>query len=289
MSHTLKTILIAGIVGLIAAFIGVKAFMPEGVVSTSVEKPETTYEKIMRTGEIDCGYATWPPFLYKEPNSGELVGASVDIMAEIGDYLGLKINWVEEVGFGNYLEGLKTKRYDMMCITEWPSPARIKQHALSKPVYYSSIYAYVRADDDRFDGRPELMNTPDTRVIYLEGSSDDQIVKESFAQAQKHALPQGADYSQVLLDLMTNKGDIAFVDEGVERDFAVNNPGKIRKVADIDAIRFFAETFSFRDEDGKLKGMMDATIDHLIASGFIKDTLKKYEISTHAPKIILDQ
>ncbi len=285
-----KTILTSIIAAVLAAFVTVKVIPTNDITLAPVsEKEESTYARIMRTGEIRCGYATWPPFLYKEPNSGELAGASVDMMEEIGKYLGLKINWVEEVGFGNYLEGLKTGRYDMMCITEWPSPERIKQQALSKPVYYSSIYAYVRADDDRFDGSIESVNSPDARVIFLEGSSDEQIVKESFPKATKHALPQGADYSQVLLDLVTNKGDVAFVDEGVEKDFNVNNPGQIRKVAGIDAIRFFAETFSFSDEGGKLKGVMDATIDHLIASGFIRDTLNKYEISTHAPKIVLDK
>lgn len=286
-----KNILITTLVAVLATVLTVKVMAPsDGGQGISVEKKqESTYERVMRTGEINCGYATWPPFLYKEPNSGELVGASVDMMEEIGNFLGLKINWVEEVGFGNYLEGLKTGRYDMMCITEWPAPERIKQQAISKPVYYSSIYAYVRADDDRFDGDLSKINSPDVKVVYLEGSSDEPIVKEGFEKADQYPLPQSADHSQLLLSLTTGKGDVVFVDEGIEKDFNVNNPGKIRKVADVDAVRFFAETFSFSDEDGKLKGVIDATIDHLVASGFIRETLNKYEISTHAPKIVLDK
>jgi ABC-type amino acid transport substrate-binding protein len=63
-----------------------------------LNKTENTYDKVMRSGVIRCGYGLEPPMLQIDPNTGKPFGAIVDIVERIGSLLDLKIEWVEQVG-----------------------------------------------------------------------------------------------------------------------------------------------------------------------------------------------
>ena len=59
-----------------------------------------------------CGYVSNPPSCIVDPNTGQLGGIFVDSIEAIGEELGIRIEWTEEVGFGSMIEGLVTGRYD---------------------------------------------------------------------------------------------------------------------------------------------------------------------------------
>src|SRR5580704_1928032 len=112
---------------------------------------ETTYQRVLRTGEIRCAYEPYAPALSKDPNTGQLSGIFYDVVEEIGRRLNLKINWVEEVGYGVIPEGFVTDRYDAFCNTVFPTAERSRGGAFTIPIFYSSVDVFVRADDHRFD------------------------------------------------------------------------------------------------------------------------------------------
>ena len=83
---------------LVAAFaaLGISIYHPvnRGVGALQSEaKKETTYERVMRTRTIRCGYFVWPPFLTKDLNTGALSGLNYDVAEEMGKLLDLKIEW----------------------------------------------------------------------------------------------------------------------------------------------------------------------------------------------------
>src|SRR4051812_116596 len=61
---------------------------------------ESTYARVLRTGEIRCAYEPYAPALMKDPNTGEFSGIFYEIMTEVARRLNVKMNWVEEVGYG---------------------------------------------------------------------------------------------------------------------------------------------------------------------------------------------
>ncbi|MEJ0062914.1 MAG: transporter substrate-binding domain-containing protein [Alphaproteobacteria bacterium] len=149
----------------------------------------SVYEKVLERGSIRCGYLVWPPYITKDPNTLQLGGINYLIMEEIGKTLGLKIEWVEEVGAGEAIQGLNTGRYDVMCATLWPDQARLKSSLMTRPTFYSTVYAVVRADDNRFDGKRENMNAPDVTFTGIEGDVTKSLAMESFPKAKnaRHA------------------------------------------------------------------------------------------------------
>ena len=50
---------------------------------TRVTVKESTYERVIRTGEIRCAYAVYEPPLIKDPNTGKLSGIFYDVMEEV--------------------------------------------------------------------------------------------------------------------------------------------------------------------------------------------------------------
>ncbi|MGD9649922.1 MAG: substrate-binding periplasmic protein, partial [Dongiaceae bacterium] len=164
------------------------------------KKAESTFERITRTGVIRCGYGTWPPYLMKDPNTGQLSGMNYEVMEAIGRNLELKIEWTEEVGWGNYIEGINTKRYDMFCASVWPNGPRTKNTTLTKPTFYSAAYALARIDDHRFDGDLSKVNDPAVKISVIEGDYTESLAKEDYPKASRNVLSPNSDGAQVLLE-----------------------------------------------------------------------------------------
>jgi len=49
----------------------------------------------------------------------------------------LKIEYVEEVGWGTMIESLQTKRIDIVCAPIWPNAQRAKVADFVEPLYYT--------------------------------------------------------------------------------------------------------------------------------------------------------
>ena len=54
------------------------------------------FDRVMESGKIRCAYATWPPLMDQDVNSGVLKGTSYDLMNAIGEKLDLEVEWTEE-------------------------------------------------------------------------------------------------------------------------------------------------------------------------------------------------
>src|ERR1700722_5764994 len=154
---SLISILVSTIVALVVTWFAVHNLVP----SSQSSKQETAYERVTRTGTIRCGYVSWYPYFKKDLKTGEPSGMNYEIMSAVGRELNLKVEWAEEVGWGNLGEGLKTGRYDAVCTSVGPDAAKAKNFTLSRPMVYSQFYPYARVDDNRFDGHVERINQPD--------------------------------------------------------------------------------------------------------------------------------
>ncbi len=237
---------------------------------------EATYDRVMADKTIRCGYFTWPPYIAKDPNTGKLSGINYDIMEAIGKNLGLKIEWTAEIGVGDVVAALETNKADVMCATVWPNAARTQSLTLTKPTFYSIAYAFVRADDKRFDGDLGKANDKAIKVSGIDGDITADLAIEKLPNATRAFLPQTASGSEILLQLMTKKADIALVDEGMVNDFMKTNPGTLRKVANVAPARIFGEHLPVRRGEYHLRDMLDVSIQQLINDGLMDELVKKY-------------
>ena len=77
-----------------------------------LDQPQTVYDRVMRTKTLRCGYHTWAPYLVKDANSGAMSGIYFDYVEKLAASLNLKVEWAEEVGYGDLITALNGGRID---------------------------------------------------------------------------------------------------------------------------------------------------------------------------------
>jgi polar amino acid transport system substrate-binding protein len=238
---------------------------------------ESVFDRVMRTKTIRCAYVTYPPGLLKDPNTGALSGIFHDLVTEAARRMSLKIEWVEEVNFGNYIEGFETGRYDALCSSGWASAAQSPKVLYSIPLYYSGVGIYVRSDDNRFNDNFKILNNPNFKFSVTEGSLTQSIVATDFPKVQQGALPIQSDVSLILQDVAAQKADAAVSESYMANSFLAQNPGKLKNLVPNAPIRIFPNTFISPGNDLRFKLMMDGAFMELINSGLVENIVAQYE------------
>ncbi len=266
--------LLAAVFGALGGYIGAQVQKTDAL--SAFAPRETAYERIMRTRTIRCGYFVWPPFTVKDPNTGVLSGFNSDFMEMLGKALDLKIEWTQDLNFGTYLQDLADGRYDMECSTGWPNAKRGQRAYFAKPFAFMPLVALVRADDTRFDQDLSLINAPSVSVATIDGETSSVIHDTKFPQAGQMSLPSNSPVSDIILNVVSHKADVTFLDIVAARQYEENNLDKVKILNPEHPISMIALGPTLPQDD-RTKQMIDIAIDQLQNSGQIEALLKKYE------------
>ena len=237
----------------------------------------STLDRAKDTGQLRVAYAVGAPLFMIDPNSSEKSGIFYEIVELLGDRLELKVEWVEEVGYGEMPEGLRFDRYDLVGSGVWINSDRAGVADFTNPIYYDSIFAFVRADDDRFSSGLELLNSDEFVISTQDGELGSVIAKQDFPNAKTLELPQNASFSQLIENVIQGKADIVFLALGSALAFQASRPNAI-KVTDISApLRIFQNSLMIPQGQHDFRRALNATIDEIRFSGEIEAILSKYE------------
>lgn len=238
----------------------------------------SVYARVMERGTIRCGYGIYNPGCMKDPNTGKLSGIGVDTLELAAKNLGLKVEWTEEVGWGTMIEGLQTNRYDMIVTPVWATSDRARIIDFSKPLFFSPVFAYVKAGDKRFSaGKLEDWNSPQYSIASIDGATAEIIAQEDLPKVKRVSLPQLSDFSQLLLTVSTGKADMTFTEPADAAAFMKSNPGSIEKIGA--AVRVFPNCWIFKRGQMEFRNMINTALDQLINSGAVDRIISRYEPS----------
>lgn len=242
----------------------------------SVKARETAFDHVKRTGVLRCGYVVAEPFLLKDPNTGVLSGIAYDFVQALGHELEVRVEWSEESGWGDFAEGLNAGRFDMMCVPVWQSGARARAALLTRPLYLSDMYAFARADDDRFDESFNTVNRKDVRIAVIDGDISQSLRRLRFSEAQELALPQISDNGQYILSVISGKADVSFQNmEGIQ-SYNRKATRKIKLIAKGAPVRSFANVLAVRLGETGFKNALDSVLESLENDGTADAIIKKY-------------
>ncbi|MCB1556661.1 MAG: transporter substrate-binding domain-containing protein [Alphaproteobacteria bacterium] len=258
--------------------------LPSAHAAGTKEK-ESTYDRVMRTETIRCAYVSWPPYFYQDyDNGGKQTGIVYDLMNAIGELLDLKIEWTEEVGWGNIGEGFATGRYDMACALMWPDAPKFKNFMLTIPVYYSALYPWVRADDTRFDGNLALLNSPDIKFSVIDGAMSYNLARSAFPQAETIGVPPMAQNAEWIMNITTGKADVMITDYDEIRNFLEQNPGKLRQVKDVPPVKIYPMVLGVPKNEPMMHQMINNALRFSIDNGLMEELKEKYGTHYMLPK-----
>ena len=254
--------------------------------SPSVVMKESAFDRVSRTNTLRCGYGIWPPGLTKDPQTGKLAGIFYDYLETIGKHTGLKIEWVEEVGWGDFPTALNNGRIDAMCLGAWPKASAAKEVLYTKSVYYLPIYAYTRNNDVRFDHAIENVNSPNIKISVMDSELSSELARSRFPQAQTLSVPQISDSSTLLLNVAAGKADITFTDAWTGAAFMAKNPNQLKIVPLKWPLRLFGHTIPLGKNEHSLVSLINTATDEIVSSGEFEEILHKYET---IPGVLLTQ
>jgi polar amino acid transport system substrate-binding protein len=182
------------------------------VVSLSACGSEPSTEGMLITdGVLTVGVeAEYPPMEYKDDN-GDLVGFDIDMANEIGERLGLDVEFVEAAWDGIFL-GLDSKKYDVVISSVSITQDRIDagNFLLTDPYMNNGQYIVVRTDEDEIATPEELegltvgvqfATTADTAVVEQQKTTTFEVIEYDTVQEAFLALSAGA-VDAVVVDSM---------------------------------------------------------------------------------------
>ena len=255
----------------LALFIAIAAFGLAVFFRTSKNQSETiqhesAYERVVRTQTLRCGYFLWSPFVTQDVNTKALGGFEYEYANAVGKSLGLKVTW-QEILQGQQVEALRAAKVDVIC-DDGPfltSAAAYLQYV--EPMLYEDFYFFVRADDTRFDGDINKVNSPDVTMVAMDGDISLDIAAQSFPKVKLHQLPNSADPTQLMLDVVNKKADIVINDAFSGVDFLKNNPGTLRHVKLDKPVAYLPDQFSVLRGEGALADMLSQGVRNVRARG----------------------
>lgn len=232
---------------------------------------ETTYDRVLRTGVIKCGYMLWPPYFDMDLTTKKFSGMNYEYVEALGRNLGLKIDWVMEVNLGDQVEALRTGKIDAICGSEGPvMPSTTKFLTYSIPMIYVPFYLYSRADDKRFemDART-IINHDNIRISVIDGDVSGQAARVLFPQAKTVAIPQLGTPTQMMMDVASKKADIVINEPLSMGEYSKYNPNILKKIDGNRPAVIVPNTLSFLRSNDTLTfvNIMNQAIDNLKNSG----------------------
>ncbi len=273
MRPNLKTYLVSIVLAAVVAY-GVTKMV--GAPTMVVTKSETVYDRALRNGTIRCGYIVYPPYLSKDPNTGVMSGPSYDVAEALAKELSLKLDWVEETGWGTFQEGLKANRFDLMCVPVWQTGGRARVALLSEPVYYNAEFAVARDNDSRFDHDLNSINNSAVRIMVEDNNPVQMTRRMRFPLAQEIALPEMSNAADAPMSVATGKADIYFDNIVNVRKFNVSADTKLKIVGGGQPLRVYGNVFAVKQGEYDFKAALDAAIAALRNSGELSNIVGKY-------------
>ena len=249
---------------------------------------DKVYESVMQTKTLRCGYADYAPWIMTDPNTKQVTGIMREVMDEIGKRMGVKVEWTASMGWGEITTAANSGKIDLFCNTVWTDKAQLRNMSLSRPLYYTPTYAYVRVDDVRFDHDYMAINDPKITIAGIDGDSSYIVMQDSFPKATMLALPNTATPSEQILSVLTKKADVFLADPSIFQEYNKSNPGKIRQVKGA-PLFVMNEVLVTRAGEQQLMNVINTVLYSLINEGVIARIIHKYGVTTSlAPRPDVD-
>jgi polar amino acid transport system substrate-binding protein len=237
----------------------------------------TAYARVLETKTIRTAYISYPPSFIKDPQSGGYSGIFHEVLTEMARRMDLRVDYVEETAWGTMITAVQSGRADLVCTGIWPNATRGKFVDFTDPVYYSPIHAYVKTGNHALDGRLAAINSAMVTIATIDGEMTSIVARADFPHARTNELPQTTDVSQVLLELVTEKADVTFVEPAIAEAFLQRNPGAIRRVPDVPPVRVFPNVMMVNKGEAELLSMLNTALSELVNTGFVEQAISKYE------------
>lgn len=209
---------------------------------------------------------TYPPFSFRDLQTGKLAGYDIDIANEVAKRLGRSIEFVP-TQWKSMLASLDAKRFDFVANQVTVTAERQQQYAFSEPYTVSGAVVIVS------NGNPKQIQG----INDLKGKVVGTTQGSNFAEAAQNAGAEIKYYSgiaQVLSDLQQNRIDAALND----RLYALTELKKTNYAVKAVGEPFNKEStaFAFQKDNTQLRDQVNQALTEMKQDGTLATISKKW-------------
>jgi polar amino acid transport system substrate-binding protein len=224
----------------------------------------------------------YPPFEFKDPASGKLIGFDVDIVDAIAARMGIKVNWIDS-SFDQLISSIGTKRADIMVAGMADTPERRASVNFLDYLHANSVFFTLRVNAARFPDVNALCGkrvATARRTVWpaaIEKWSDDHCT----AAGKPAVIVVGTDGSpDTRLQLNQGRADAAV--QGAETIPYQNTIEGNRYVILGKPFLVQQMGLGFAKDDSQFGQKLKQALAALIADGSYQDLLRKWDLTDSA-------
>ena len=266
--------LVLAVILSVAVTLALLSFFPSSKSSSVSSLSEPAYARVMETSTIRCGYAVSEPWLYLDPNTKKIQGLGADVIEKLAEKLSLKIEWTEEIGWGQIGETLKARRVDVGCSSFWIMAARARGILSTRAFVYNPLYAYMRAGEEEGKTLQDI-DQSDVKVTVVDGDLSERIRDKMFPKSTAVSLVSSAIPADIFMMIATKKADVAIAGPFSVASFNQRSEQKLQRVGNIPLLSYGAG-YPVAKGEYSLKFMLDETLGEMMVSGELQDIVEKY-------------
>lgn len=179
-----------------------------------------------KAGTLTVGMTLqFKPQMYLD-SKGKPAGYDVVLLKALAKRMGVKLD-IKNLDFNGLIPGLVSKRFDMVSVGLSATPERKKAVNFSRAyVPYAQILAAAKGDTT--PATIAAWNNSDKSITSLQGSTAEQLVQKTFANAESKSFP---DQNAAFLEVATGRADGIVVENYLLAQFNKSNGNKLKQVA----------------------------------------------------------
>lgn len=224
-------------------------------ISTS-QPLHDTYSRVMQSGVLRAAYTEYPPVMHR--SGTEFDGIFCEIIQGFAIKHNLRIDWVEETGYGVVIDGLTEGRFDIFCSATWPTPERHKLASLSHPVYYSDVGVWVRDGTALAQSDWITLNRPGHRIAVTEGDITHEITLTDFTFAKWIRVPQLGRVKPLLEFVADKRADATMAERITYEAYEGQLSSKLVNIAREKPIRRYTNSFLVGKEQNDFLDLLNS-------------------------------
>lgn len=170
--------------------------------------PSGTIERIAARGQLVVGTAGSMPPLNMTTREGEVIGFEPDMAKMMADAMGVSVTF-KTMPFADLLTALKAGKVDMVMSNMTITGKRNMEVAFVGPYFISGKTFLTTEKWVASAKKPDEVNSSDTRLTALRGSTSQAFVEKTFPKA---TLILGKDYNESVSLVLQGKADAMIAD-----------------------------------------------------------------------------
>lgn len=180
------------------------------------------WQKVQSAGALRCGAAVAPPYVMRDPASGEYSGFFADLCRELAETLGVEPKFVDTT-WDNIVAGLQAGKWDVsLALNRTPARAMAVQFSIPAMEYQISL-AYNKENPKIAADAASVadVDVEGVTLAVMSGTAQDKAISAAVKNATVLRLPTN---DETRLALISRRADILVDANDTNQLFTQSNP-----------------------------------------------------------------